>query len=84
MMGAWPCARCGKYIFSYNFFVHDCTPPAPTLDWDDEPEVAPPTPPTLEWDDDPREGSLAREAGGDEGSTPKAQEPGPQDAPNRS
>lgn len=29
-----------------------------------------------------REGSIAREAGGDEGSTPKAQEPGRNDAPN--
>ena len=35
-MGAWNCAKCGGWIFSFNMCVHDCIPPVPQLEWDDD------------------------------------------------
>jgi hypothetical protein len=35
-MGAWPCLKCGRMMFSFNLFEHYCQP-SPSLEWDDEP-----------------------------------------------
>ena len=49
-MGAFICPKCGNWMFSFNFMIHDCVP-APTLA------------PALEWEDDPPQDAPSSAAG---------------------